>query len=150
MVKIIIIILIISALTFHWSLRDSKSPQVFQYFGRSQQCCSLDNLHSSSPLQSLYLVRQLQLVSPSLSCSIFFSVLLQGLDIYFSLQFPSVLPWGQPERQSPLYSRISFFYWLSLDLIIWPRLGDPIISQNPKEFCAFHFLGRIPGCAYTI
>ena len=36
---------------FHWSLGDSKSPQVSRtllYSGRSQQCCSLYGLHSSS------------------------------------------------------------------------------------------------------
>ena len=46
-----------------------------QYFGRSQQCCTLDVLYSSSyfqVLQSLDQAHQLQLVLLSLSCSIVF------------------------------------------------------------------------------
>ena len=59
------------------SLQDSS-----QYSGRSQQCFSFDCLHSSSYFQVplsilfwLYRVPQLRLISPSLSCSIVFSVL---------------------------------------------------------------------------
>ena len=37
--------------------------------------------------------------------------------------------------------------WLSLGLVVWPKLTDPFVCQNLKEFCASHFLGRIPGCA---
>ena len=40
-----------------------------------------------------------------------------------------------------------FFFVDSLGLIIWPRLDDPFVSQNPKECCASHFLGRILGHA---
>ena len=43
-----------------------------------------------------------------------------------------------------------FFFWLSLCLVVWPRLGDPFVSQNPWKLCASHSPGRIPGCAYTI
>ena len=43
-----------------------------------------------------------------------------------------------------------FFYWLSLDLVVWPRLDYPFVFQNTREFYAFHFPGRILGCAYTI
>ena len=44
---------------------------------------------------------------------------------------------------------VFFFCWLSQGLVVWPRLGDPFVSQNPKEFCASHFPGQILGCAYT-
>ena len=39
---------------------------------------------------------------------IVFSVLLQGLRTYLSFRFLLVLPRGQPEQQSPLFSRFSF------------------------------------------
>ena len=42
-----------------------------------------------------------------------------------------------------------FFFLLSLGLVVRLRFGDPFVSQNPREFCASHSLGRIPGCAYT-
>ena len=43
-----------------------------------------------------------------------------------------------------------FFCWLSLGLVVWPRLGDPYTSQNPREVCVSHSPGRILGCAYII
>ena len=49
----------------------------------------------------------LELVSVSPSCSI---VLLQGLSIYLSFCFLSILLSDLPRRQSPLFSRFSFFY----------------------------------------
>ena len=48
------------------------------------------------------------------------------------------------------YSAASLFFCTSLRLLVWPRLSDPFVSQNPKEFCASHFLGRILGCFYTV
>ena len=74
----------------------------------------------------------------------FFSVLWQGRGIYLSFCFPSVLP------QSPQCGRFSFSCWISLGLVVWPRLDDPFISQNPIEVYVSHFPGRILGCAYTI
>ena len=65
-----------------WGLNDSKSPKVSRTLLRNladlNNAVSLDGLHSSfylQILQWLHQVHQLQLVSPSLSCSIVFSVL---------------------------------------------------------------------------
>ena len=52
-------------------------------------------------------------------------------------------------RQSPLFNRFSFFCWLSLGLVIWPRLGDLFEFQNPREVCASLSPGWILDCAYT-
>ena len=62
----------------------------------------------------------------------------QGQGTYLSFRFLSVLPCGQLKRQSPQFSSFSFsffflFCWLSLGLCVWPRLGDPFVSQNPRE-----------------
>ena len=35
------------------------------------------------------------------------------------------------------YSAGSFFCWLSLGLVIWPRSGALFVSQNPREVCTF-------------
>ena len=43
-----------------------------------------------------------------------------------------------------------FLLTLSLGLVVWPRLGDPFESQNPKEFCPSHFLRQVLRCAHTI
>ena len=80
---------------FYWSLRDSKSPQVSQdtsqYSSLTKQygfflwililLVFLPNLYE--PFQ----VNQLQLVSPSLSCSTGSLVLLQGQTIRLSFRF---------------------------------------------------------------
>ena len=42
------------------------------------------------------------------------------------------------------------FCWLSQGLVVWPRLSDPFVSQNPRELCTSHFPRRILGFAYTI
>ena len=51
---------------------------------------------------------RLQLVSPSLSCSTVFKVLLQGPGTYLSFHFLLVLLSGQREQQSSLFSRLFF------------------------------------------
>ena len=45
---------------------------------------------------------------------------------------------------------IFLFCWLSQGLVIWPRIGDPIVSQNSREICVSHSPGQILGCAHTI
>ena len=34
--------------------------------------------------------------------------------------------------------------------LVWVVLSDPFVSQSPREFYAFHFLGQILVCVYTI
>ena len=43
-----------------------------------------------------------------------------------------------------------FFFLLSLGLVVWLRLEDPFVSQNPREVYASHFSGQMLGCTYTI
>ena len=81
----------------------------------------------------LYQEHQLQLVSQSLWCSIFFSVPWQDPGTHLSFRFFSVLPCSQPGRQSPQFDKFSIFCWLSLCLVVWPGLNDPFIFQNPRE-----------------
>ena len=54
--------------------------------------------------------------------SFYFQFLLQGVNTYVAFGFPSVLPCGQPERQSPL-----IFVCISLVLVVWSRLDDPFV-----------------------
>ena len=42
-----------------------------------------------------------------------------------------------------------FFGWLSRGLVVQTKLGYPLLSQNPKEFCVSPTPGRILGYAYT-
>ena len=43
-----------------------------------------------------------------------------------------------------------FFLLLSLGLVVWARLDDPFVSQNPRGVSTSHTRGQIPCCAYTI
>ena len=87
-----------------------------------------------------------------------FSVLWQGPGTYFSFRFLSVLSSGQPERHMytssvfffVFFVFFCFFFCLSQGQVFWSRWGDTLVSQNPREVCASHFPGWIPGCAYTI
>ena len=66
----------------------------------------------------------------------------------FSISF-SFTMWLAGTAKSAIRQIFFFFFsWLSLGLVAWPRLKDSF--QNPREFCASNFLGRILGCAYTI
>ena len=71
----------------------------------------------------LYRAHRLKLVSPSLSCSIAFSVPKQGPGTYLSFRFLSILLCRLPGRQSPQFDWLSFFvdYHCSdrLDKIKW-------------------------------
>ena len=35
-------------------------------------------------------------------------------------------------------------------MVVWPRLDDPFVTQNPREVLAAHSPGRIMGCAYHL
>ena len=119
-----------------WYQVSSNLQDSSPYSGRSQQWCSLGDLHSSTYFQVLQSHNQLQLLSLSLSFSIAFSVLQQVLGTYFSFRFLSVLPCGQPKQQSRqvlfCFCFIYIYIWQLLCLVVWPRLGDPFVSQNLK------------------
>ena len=106
---------------FHYSQSDSKSPQVSTtpfsiladlnnavvWMVSSRSLISKSPSPCTNPLGTIPSAL-IQLISPSLSCSIVFSVLLQDLCNYLSC-FPSVLPGDQPEWQSQRFGKLSFF-----------------------------------------
>ena len=65
--------------------------------------------------------------------------------LFVSFQFYSLVCWN-----SKVHNSACSLCWLSLGLVVWPRFGDPFVSQNPWVVCAYHSSGQIPGCAYTI
>ena len=124
----IIIILLLqkiftSTLAFHWSLSDSKSPQIprtllsimIDLSNTVDWMVSIRSLifKSSGPCTNpLVTVPNvpitISIIVPFLFDN-FFSVPLQDLDIYFSFRSLSVLSCGQPEQQSPPFTKIPFF-----------------------------------------
>ena len=56
---------------------------------------------------------------------------------YFSQSY-SFTQWSAGMAKSTIRQGF-FFFWLSLGLVVRPRLDDLFVSQNTKEFGAFHF-----------
>ena len=86
------------------------------------------------------------------NCFIFSSLARSWYLSLFSLSFSFTL-WSAKTAKITLKYFLFFyvfcFCWLSLSLVIGPKLDDPFVYQKPKEFCASHFLERILDCAYT-
>ena len=84
---------------------------------------------------------------------VFFIVLWHGLSTYLSFRFLLFLLCGLPRWLSPLFGWFSFYFLffilLALGLVVWPRLDNLFVSQNPRELCLSHSPGQILGCAYT-
>ena len=68
--------------------------------------------------------------------SLFFLILLQGSGIYPSFRFPSILLCSQPGHRRSQFGKFFFF---SLNLVVWPRLGDPFVFQNLPLFDGVRF-----------
>ena len=148
-------------MVFHWSLNDSKSHQVSRIL--LSILADLNNAvvwmvcirplisKTSSPCTNPLVTIPSTPVTISITvCFMFYSFFSSPARTrYLSLpaffQFYPVI-----SRNSKVHnSAISLSIWLSLDLVVWSRLDDLFLSQNPWEFYAPHFLGRILGCAYT-
>ena len=100
---------------------------------------------------SLFQVHQKQFWLLSSSCFIvffknLFCKVLVFISIFAFFWFYSVVC---RDYKVPYSASFLFFCWLSLGLVVWPRLGDLFVSRNPRELCAFHSWGRIPSFAYT-
>ena len=126
-------------MVFNWSLSDSKSPQVYRTLLSILAVVWMVSIYppisnSSSPFTKPsvpFQVRQIQLVSPSPSCSTSFSVLWQGLSASLSFRFLWFPYVGR--LNGKVHYTAGFFFKLSLGMVFWLGLGDLLISQNPRE-----------------
>ena len=138
-------------MVFHWSLNYSKSPQV----SRTRLCilADLNNAvvwmvstrlsvsKSSSPWINPLVTVPNALITISITVTFMFHISFNSLarSWYFSLFSPSFsfTPWSAGTVKSTIWP-VLLFYWLSLGLVVWPRLDDPFVSQNiifiPGEF----------------
>ena len=83
--------------------------------------------------------------------SFFNSQARSGYLSFFSLSLNFILLSSETAKSTIL--QIFFFLifrWLLQCLVVWPRLGDPFVSQNIRGVCALHFPGHILACAFTI
>ena len=105
-----------------------------QYSGQSQLCCCLDGLHFSYfQISSL----SVQTFSDCTEYTNYFW--------YLSFCFLSVLSYGQPEQQSSQFGWFFFFFFfffwcVLLGLVVWLRLNDLFVSQNPENFMYLQLL----------
>ena len=149
-------------MVFPWCLSDSKSPQV-----SSTLLTILDELNnavvwmvstcpliskSSNHFTNLFVTVPSKPVITGITVTFtfhnFFSSLARSWNLsLFSLSFSFIL-WSVGIKS--IIRQVLVFCRLSLGLVVWPRLGGPFISENPREVCASHFPGLILGCSYTI
>ena len=148
---------------FHWRLSDSKFPQatrtllsILPYLNNALAwMVSTRSLISKSPS----LCTNPLVIVPSAPITIginvtflfhrFFSSLARSrYSSLFSLSFSFIL-WSAGTAKSTI-QLVRFFCRLSLGLVVWPRLGDPSVSQNSREVCVSHYSGRILDRVYTI
>ena len=64
------------------------------------------------------------------------------ISLFAFLQFYSVVS----RNGKVYYSAGSLFFccWLTLGLVVWPRLGDPFVSQNLIESCEVEWYSHVP------
>ena len=147
-------------MVFHWSLNDSKSPQVSRTL--LSILAVLNNIvvwmvstrlptsKSSSPFSNPLVTVPNALITIGIIVTFMFQSFFQfpsKVQVLILFQILSVLFCGQPGQQSRQFCNFSSFCWLLLGLVFWPRLGDLCVCQSPIEVYVCYFLGRVPGCA---
>ena len=135
-------------MVFHWSLSDSKSPQVSRtllsilaHFTNSvvwmvSTCPVISK--SSSPCTNLLVIVPRAPITISkivifMFHSFFNSIARSSYLSFFSHSFSFIL-WSAGTAKSTIL-QVLFFCWLLLGLAVWPRLGDPFVSQNSRRVC---------------
>ena len=148
-------------MVFHWSLSDSKSPQVSRPL--LSILAILNNVvvwmvstrpptsKSSSPLSNpIVTFPKAPIRTGIIFSGIFHSFFqfpskVEVLILLFTFfQFYSVVSW---DRKVDNFA-VSLFYWLLIGLFFWPRLCDPYVCPIGVYMC--NFLWQVLGCAYTI
>ena len=145
-------------MVFHWSLSESKSPQVSRNL--LSILAVLNNAvvwmvptrpptsKSSSPFsKSSATVPNVPItIGKIVTCmfhSFFSSQAMSRYLSFFSHSFSFIL-WSVRTAKSTILQVLFFL------LIFWPRLGDPCVCQSSIGVYAYYFLGEVLGCAYTI
>ena len=148
-------------MVFHWSLSDSKSPQVSRTL--LSILAVLNNAvvwmistrpptsKFSSPFSNPLVIVPKAPITIGIIVTFMFHSFFNSLARSKYLSFfyiLSVLFCGQPGQKSRQFCK--FFFRLLLGLVFWPRLGDLSVCQRHIGVYVCHFLGQILVCAYTI
>ena len=153
-------------MVFHWSLSNSKSPQVSKTLfsiqavlnnagvwmvstppPTSKSSCPFDNPLRTLPKAPITIGIIVTFMFHSFFQSPYKSEVLNHLFPFF--QFYSVV--NRDSRVDNFaYSLFCYCCWLLLGLVFWPRLGGPSLCQIPMGVYVCNFLGQVLDCAYTI
>ena len=150
-------------MVFHWSLSDSKSPQVSRT--RLRILAVLSNAvvwivsirppisKSSRPFSYPLVIVPNAPITIGTIITFMFHSFLNSLArsrylSFFSLSFRFIL-WSAGTAKSTILQIFFFFFFLLLlwGLVFWPGLSDPFVSIG---LYVCHFLEQVLGCAYTI
>ena len=151
-------------MVFHWSLSDSKSPQVS--WTLLSILAVLNNAviwivstrpstsKSTSPFYNPFVtVLRAPITIGTIITFMFhsffqFSNKVAVLILLFTFfQFYSVV---SRDGKINNFANSLFCCLLLLSLFLWPRLGDPCVCQSPIGVYVCHFLEQVQGCAYII
>ena len=152
-------------MVFHWSLSDSKSPQVSRTLlsilavfhdavvWMVSTCSPTSN--SSRPFNNPLVTVPKAPITIGTIVTLMFHSFFNSLASsrylsFFSHSFSFIL-WSAWTAKSTILQILFFFFcWLLLVLVFWSRLGDPCVCQSPIGVYVCHFLGQVLGCAHTI
>ena len=151
-------------MVFHWSLSDSKSPQVSRtllsilavlsnavvWIVSSRPPTSKSSRPFNNPL---VIVPKAPITIGTIVTFMFhsfFNSLARSRYLsLFSHSFSFIL-WLAGTTKSTIFQVLFIFLLIIINMVSWPRLGDPCVCQSPIGVYVCHFLGQVLDCAYTI
>ena len=144
-------------MVFHWSLSDSKSPQVSRtllgilailnnavvWMMSTRPPTSKSSSPFSNPLVTVPKVSiTIGIIVTCMFHSFFNSLARSRYLSFFSHSFSFIL-WSAGTAKSAILQVLFFFFcWLLLSLVFWPRLGDPRVCQSPIGVLLLLLLSR--------
>ena len=143
-------------MVFHWSLNDSKSPQVSRtllsiLFVLNNAVVWMVSTHpptsnSSRPFNNLLVTVTKAPITIGVIVTCMFHSFFNSLAkveelilLFLFFQFYSVV---SQDSKVDNFAIFFFFFWLLLGMVIWPILGDPCVGQRPIGVYVCQFLGH--------
>ena len=137
----------------HWVMSDSKSPQVFRtllsiladlnkpviWMVSIRPFISKSTSPSSNPLVTVPRTPiTIGIMVTFIFLNAFKSQARSKYLFFYTLSFNFNL-WSAGTAKSTIQQVLFFCCLLLQGLIVWPGLGDPFVSPNPREVCTSHF-----------
>ena len=145
----------------HWSLSDSKSPQVSRtllsilavlnnvvvWIVSTRPSTSKSSSPSSNPVTFPNAPITIGIIVTFMFHSFFNSLERSRVLSFFSHSFSFIL-WSAGTAKSTILN-ILFFCWFLLGLVFWPGLGDPCVCQSPIGVY-YHYYHYYYCCCWSI